>query len=167
MTARQFHRSGASAIRFAQAVAYLGQMEQRPHIDLGTERRRGERVLHVLVADDDRDTVSTLSALLETEGHVVQAVYSGVEVLPAVRLFRPDAVILDMAIPGMSGYAIAQAIRYSFTDIRRPMLVAISGVWKEPAERIFAQHAGFDYYLVKPCDPREVLKLLAKQKKTV
>jgi DNA-binding response OmpR family regulator len=136
-------------------------MEQRPHGQLSTERRRGDRVLHVLIADDDRDTVATLSALLETEGHVVQAVFSGVEVLPAVRLFRPDAVVLDMAISGMSGYAIAQAIRFSFTDIRRPFLIAISGVWKEPAERVFAQHAGFDHYLVKPCEPREVLGLLA------
>lgn len=140
-------------------------MQPAPHASTQPERRRSDRVLHVLVADDDRDTVTTLSAILESEGHVVQAVYSGVEVLPAVRLFRPDAVFLDMAIPGMSGYAIGQAIRFTFTDIRRPLLVAISGVWKEPAERLFAQHAGFDHYLVKPCDPRELLRLLSQLRK--
>lgn len=136
-------------------------MQSAPHAPTQPERRRSDRVLHVLIADDDRDTIATLSALLETEGHVVQPVYSGVEVLPAVRFFRPDAVLLDMSIPGMSGYAIAQAIRFGFTDIRRPLLVAISGVWKEPAERVFAQHAGFDHYLVKPCDPGELLRLLS------
>lgn len=136
-------------------------MQPAPQASGRPERRRNDRVLHVLIADDDRDTVSTLAALLEAEGHVVQPVYSGVEVLPAVRFFRPDAVVLDMALPGMSGYAIAQAIRFVFTDIRRPLLVAISGVWKEPAERVFARHAGFDHYLVKPCDPRELLQLLS------
>ena len=140
-------------------------MQPAPHTSAWSERRRSGRVLHVLIADDERDTVKTLSAILETEGHVVQAVYSGVEVLPAVRLFRPDAVMLDMALPGMSGYAIAQAIRFTFTDIRRPLLVAISGVWKEPAERVFAQHAGFDHYLVKPCDPRVLLELLSVLRK--
>ena len=140
-------------------------MQPAPHASAWSERRRSDRVLHVLIADDERDTVKTLSAILEAEGHVVQAVYSGVEVLPAVRLFRPDAVLLDMALPGMSGYAIAQAIRFTFTDIRRPLLVAISGVWKEPAERVFAQHAGFDHYLVKPCDPRVLLELLSALRK--
>jgi DNA-binding response OmpR family regulator len=136
-------------------------MQPASHASARSDRRRGDRVLHVLIADDERDTVSTLSAILEAEGHVVQAVFNGVEVLPAVRFFRPDAVFLDMAIPGMSGYAIAQAIRFTFTDIRRPLLVATSGVWKEPAERVFAQHAGFDHYLIKPCDPRVLLELLS------
>lgn len=137
-------------------------MKPVAHESSRVERRRGGQALHVLIVDDDRDTVNTLSALLQSDGHVVQAVYSGVEVLPAVRLFRPDAVLLDMSVPGMSGYAIAQAIRYSFTDIRRPLMVAISGVWKEPSERTFAQHVGFDHYLVKPCDPRELLDLLSE-----
>jgi DNA-binding response OmpR family regulator len=146
----------------SNAWEYAGQVNPVPHASTRADRRRGDRVLHVLIADDDRDTVSTLSAILEAEGHVVQPVFNGVEVLPAVRFFRPDAVFLDMALPGMSGYAIAQAIRFSFTDIRRPLLVAISGVWKEPAERVFAQHAGFDHYLVKPCDPRVLLQLLSR-----
>lgn len=124
------------------------------------ERRRRSPVLRVLVADDDRDTVDTLAAVLDTEGHVVQRAYSGAEVLPAVRVFRPDAVILDIDIPGISGYAVAQAIRYSFTDLRKPLLVAISGKWKEHADQRVAQDVGFDHYLLKPCDPRELVAIL-------
>jgi DNA-binding response OmpR family regulator len=129
------------------------------------ERRRVDRVLRILIADDERDTVETLAAVLETEGHVVQRVLNGAEVLPAVRFFRPDAVILDISVPGISGYGAAQAIRHSFTDLRRPLLIAISGVWKQPADRQVARQVGFDHYLVKPCDPQQVLELVAALRK--
>jgi DNA-binding response OmpR family regulator len=123
-------------------------------------RRHGRRALRVLVADDDRDTVATLAAILESAGHTVHSVYDGKDVLPAARFVRPDAMILDISVPGMSGYAVAQAIRYSFTNARRPLLIAISGKWKEPPDRMVAQQVGFDHHFLKPCDPRKVLSLL-------
>ena len=92
---------------------------------------------------------------------MVHRVYSGKDVLPAVSFVRPDAVIMDIGLPGLSGYAIAQAIRNSFTDIRRPLLIAISGLWKESPDRMVAERVGFDHYLVKPCKSGEVLRLLA------
>jgi DNA-binding response OmpR family regulator len=125
-----------------------------------TERRRPAQALRVIVADDDRDTADTLAKFLEGEGHVVHRIYSGKEVLPTVRIVRPDAVILDVALPAMSGYALAQAIRESFTDVRRPLLIAISGVWKDFPDRRVAEQVGFDHYLVKPADPAAVLALL-------
>jgi CheY-like chemotaxis protein len=124
------------------------------------ERRRELRPLRILVADDDRDTVDMLAFILRDEGHVVHGVYSGKEVLPAVRLFRPDAMIVDIAIPGMSGYAVAQAVRNSFTDIRRPLMIALSGFWKDAPDRMVAHQVGFDHHLVKPYDPAQVLRLL-------
>lgn len=137
-------------------------MEPGPQPQSREERRRAHRSIRVLVADDDADTARMLSAMLELEGHVVRAVHSGADVLPAVALFRPDAIILDIQIPGLSGYAIAQAVRHSFTDMRRPLMIAISGVWKQAGDRLVAQQVGFDHYLVKPCAPREVLDLLGK-----
>jgi DNA-binding response OmpR family regulator len=124
------------------------------------ERRTIRNALRVLVADDDRDTVDALACVLEHEGHVVHRVYSGKDVLPAVSVFRPDAVIMDIGLPGLSGYAIAQAIRNSFTDIRRPLLIAITGLWKESPDRMVAERVGFDHHMVKPCKPDEVLRLL-------
>jgi DNA-binding response OmpR family regulator len=131
---------------------------------IGEERRRSGRALRILIADDERDTVATLTAIFETEGHVVQGVFSGADVLPAARLSRPDAVILDISVPGISGYGVAQAIRQSFTDIRRPLLIAISGMWKELPDQQIARQAGFDHYLVKPCDPAQLLALVASLK---
>ena len=121
---------------------------------------RPKRRLRIIVADDDRDTVDTLSRLLAAQGHVVHGVYAGKDVLPAASLLRPDAIILDMAIPEMSGFAVAQAIRQSFMDMRRPLLIALSGMWKDFADREIARQVGFDHYLVKPADPAELAALL-------
>lgn len=124
------------------------------------DRRRAARPLRILVADDDRDTVDMLSFILRDEGHVVHGLYDGMDVLPAVRIWRPDAIILDIAIPGMSGYALAQAIRNAFTALRRPLLIAVSGQWKETPDRMVAQQVGFDHHLVKPYEPAVLLRLL-------
>lgn len=50
--------------------------------------------------------------------------------------------------------------RHSFTDMRRPRMLAISGMWKQAGDRLVAQQVGFDHYLVKPCEPRAVVELL-------
>jgi DNA-binding response OmpR family regulator len=124
------------------------------------ERRKAAHALRILLADDERDTVETLKTVLEDEGHTVLGLTNGREVITSIRLFRPDVVILDIAVPGYSGYAIAQMVRFSFTDMRRPLLIAITGMWKEFADRRLAEQVGFDYHLVKPCDPAALLALL-------
>lgn len=115
--------------------------------------------LRVLVADDDRDTATMMAAILRDEGDEVHTVLRGDEVLDVVRLFRPDAVILDLNLPGMSGYAIAHEVRERHGAVA-PLLIGISGVWKDTSERLAAQAMGLDHYLVKPCEPKQVLALL-------
>ena len=124
------------------------------------DRRSYAERLRILVVDDDVDTVNTLAFILRDEGYVVQSAYSGSEALPVVRLFRPDVIIHDISVPGLSGYAVAQSIRYGFTDVRRPFMIAISGVWKQVPDRKLAEQTGFDAYLTKPCDPRQLLRLV-------
>jgi CheY-like chemotaxis protein len=124
------------------------------------ERRRSGEQLRILVADDDADTAQTLAFILRDEGYVVQAVYTGDESLSRVRVFRPDVIIHDISVPGMSGYAVAQSIRYSFPDMRRPLMIAMSGVWKQVPDRKVAEQMGFDEYLTKPVDPKDILRLV-------
>jgi DNA-binding response OmpR family regulator len=124
------------------------------------QRQKGE-ALRVIVADDDRDILDTLSQVLRSAGHTVHPIHTGRDVLPAVRIVRPEAIILDLAVPGMSGYAVAQEIRHSFVDVRRPVMIAISGMWTGKSDRLIAQQVGFDHYLAKPFDPQELLRLLA------
>jgi CheY-like chemotaxis protein len=118
------------------------------------------RSLRLVVADDDKDTVNTLAAILEDEGHRVRAVYEASEVMSAVRRFEPDAVILDIAMPGMSGYDIVKSIRTQFITYR-PVVIAISGVYRKPMDVLLSQAVGFDHHLTKPVHPDEILNLLA------
>jgi DNA-binding response OmpR family regulator len=116
--------------------------------------------LRVLVADDDRDTVLTLMMVLRDEGHDVRGVYRGSDVLIAVNAFDPDAVLLDINMPGLSGYEVARLIRSKYGD-SRPLLIAISGVYKQGADRVLAEIAGFNHHIAKPYDTGSLLTLLA------
>jgi DNA-binding response OmpR family regulator len=115
--------------------------------------------VRVLVADDNRDAVLTLDMLLSCEGHQVHGVYEGNDVMPAVRSFKPDAVLLDIKMPGLSGFEVARQIRMRFGDAS-PLLIAISGHFNHGADKVLAEIVGFDYHLSKPCDPGELLALL-------
>jgi DNA-binding response OmpR family regulator len=145
---------------FTRQAAHYARMSQ-PAVEV--ERRQSASALRIIVADDDRDTVDTLAAILRAEGHTVYGVHNGREVLPAVRMMRPDAIILDIAVPGMSGFAVAQQVRHAFVDVRRPLMIAISGMWKDSSDKLIAQQVGFDHYLEKPCAPEELLRILSKR----
>ena len=114
--------------------------------------------LRIIVADDEPDTVTSLTAILCQEGHSVFGSHHGSEVLPEVRINKPDAVILDIDMPGISGYAIARDIRELFEDA--PLLIAVSGKWVGKTDRMLAKLAGFDFFFQKPCHPDKLLELL-------
>jgi DNA-binding response OmpR family regulator len=118
------------------------------------------RRLRILIVDDERDTVSTLTALLIDEGYQVRGVYKGRDVIPTMRDFAPDAVLLDLAMPGVSGWELAREIRSRYPE-RSPVLVAITGQYKQDADKLLGHLAGFDHHLTKPCDPKQLMALLA------
>ena len=114
----------------------------------------------ILVVDDHTDAAESLSELLELNGHEVHTVHDGLEAREAAASLRPDAVLLDIGLPGMSGYDIAREIR-SQPWGRRMLLVAITG-WGQPKDRARSREAGFDRHLVKPIDFGELEELLAR-----
>jgi len=118
------------------------------------------RSLRIIVADDERDTVLTLMMILRDEGHDVRGVHSGTGVLQLMRDFDPDVVLLDIALPEKSGYEVAEEIRKREKGAR-PLLIGISGKYRQGSDRILAQLTGFDHYLVKPFAPAALLELLA------
>lgn len=140
-------------------------MVQNASVQTVTQRRLGSDSPRVIIADDDRDTVDTLGAILSSAGYTVHGVYTGKDVLPTARLVRPDAIILDISVPGMSGYAVAHEIRHSFVEARRPLMIAITGMWNEASDRNIAQQVGFDHHFAKPCDPERILRLLEALKR--
>ena len=120
---------------------------------------RAGRRLRVVIADDEADTVTSLMMIVSHEGHSVFGTHHAPEVLPEVRMNKPDAVILDIDMPGISGYAIARDIRETFGG-DSPLLIAVSGKWFSQTDRMLAELAGFDYFMQKPCHPDMLLGLL-------
>jgi DNA-binding response OmpR family regulator len=125
-----------------------------------SEAFNAPKSLRILVADDDRDAVLTLMMLLREEGHDVRAVYSGRQVMGAVLDYDPDVVLLDIQMPGLSGWEAGRTIR-ARRGRDRPMIIGISGEYKQGADKILSDILGFDFYLLKPYDPKVLLALLA------
>jgi CheY-like chemotaxis protein len=116
--------------------------------------------LSVLVVDDNRDAADALVALLRVEGHAACAAYSGTEAIAQADRMRPHAVLLDIGMPGTSGFDVARALR-DYRRAPKPVIVAVTGA-AEPSDRLAARIAGFDHYLVKPVELRALITLLEK-----
>jgi DNA-binding response OmpR family regulator len=115
--------------------------------------------LRILVVDDEPDAVTTLIMLLEDEGYEVRGLQRGREVLRALEDFDPDVVLLDIAMPDMSGYEVAQEIRRKY-GLVRPRLIAISGRYKQGSDKVLAEIVGFNHHVAKPYEPGALLALL-------
>ena len=132
----------------------------RPGPEQAAQSETRTQPLRVLIADDDRDSAITLSTLLEIEGYVVRTVHGGQEALDAAREFRPDAVLLDIGMPKITGYEAARRLRLRYGN-DCPVLIAITG-WKQASDKILASLAGFDHHVAKPYEPAQLIELLSK-----
>jgi CheY-like chemotaxis protein len=117
--------------------------------------------VRVLVVDDNRDAADSLCVLLGSLGVDAHCVYSGEEALRRIPQLRPDAVVLDIGMPGMDGYAVARAIRADAANggIR---LIALTG-WGQEGDRERTRECGFDHHLTKPVDLAALQRLLAEE----
>jgi len=114
----------------------------------------------ILVADDDRDAVLVLTALLEHEGYEVRGVHHGADVLDAVFNFAPDVVLLDIGMPRMSGYEVARQLRERYGSAR-PALIAVTAMTRT-LDRAHARAAGFEHHVAKPYEPKALLALIGE-----
>jgi CheY-like chemotaxis protein len=120
------------------------------------------RFLRVLVVDDCADTRTSLRILLTLWGHEVAEAADGPSALEAASTFRPDAVLLDIALPRQDGYSVARALRTTAGPFPL-LLVAVSGYADEP-HMARARQGDFDHYLIKPLDLALLEQLLAARK---
>jgi CheY-like chemotaxis protein len=120
-----------------------------------TEPVSGRRVL---VVDDNRDIVDSMTLLLELSGHQVETAHDGPEAIEAAARYRPEVILLDIGMPGMDGYTVCRRIREQpwGKDIG---IIALTG-WGQDDDRIRSEEAGFDDHLVKPVDSSALLRLL-------
>ncbi len=114
--------------------------------------------LRILVVEDNADSAESLAILLRSRGVSVHTAHTGLNALQLADTIRPDVVLLDIGLPDMSGYEVAQQLRNrSWAGMLR--VVAISG-WAAEADRRRSDHSGIDLHLAKPVDPQELLAFL-------
>ena len=127
--------------------------------EVDAEPGAGAPCRRVLVVDDQAASAETLTLLLEMEGFEVRVAGEGEQALSLAAAFRPDAVLLDIGLPGMSGFEVAQRLR-GMPAGRDALLVALTGYGEAQSRQRSAQ-AGFDVHMVKPADLDRLLALLA------
>lgn len=120
------------------------------------------RIYRVLTVDDNLDAVHSLCMLLREMGHTVDYAINGYVALDAARRFKPDVVILDLGLPGMTGFEVCTQIRRD-PELCATKVLALTGYGDESYRRR-AEEAGFDRFLVKPLDPNVLYELLGDAK---
>jgi PAS domain S-box-containing protein len=112
----------------------------------------------VLVADDNRDAAESLAMVLRFAGYDVAIAYNGAEALALGGEHHPQAAIIDIGMPGMSGHEVARRMRLEAWG-RRAVLIALTG-WGQEQDKQAAKAAGFDIHITKPVDPDKVEGIL-------
>src|SRR5512141_610241 len=113
--------------------------------------------MRILVVEDDEDVASSLAMLLDLWGHHTQVMRDAGAVVAAVQSYRPNVVLMDIGLPRISGYELAQQLRDRY-GARNPVLVAMTG-YGDDEHRRQSEASGFQHHLVKPVDP-DVLQAL-------
>jgi PAS domain S-box-containing protein len=122
-------------------------------------REAGPHPRRVLVVDDNRDAANSMVALLQAAGHQVREAHDGEEGLRLAFEFEPEVVLLDLGMPGMSGFEVARELRGRSAG-RTPRIIAVTG-WGQESDRRLTREAGFDFHLTKPVNHTELDVLLS------
>ncbi len=133
--------------------------DQSPEISRQPDAAETAAPKRVLVIEDNVDGAESLRAVLESLGHTVEVADCGPEALRQLGTFRPDCVLCDIGLPGMSGYEIARAMR-ARPEAENLFLVAVTG-YAQPEDITLAKESGFDLHLSKPPAPDALRRILA------
>lgn len=126
---------------------------------MGVPPERAVKRARILVVDDNVDTVRGMSRLLKLIGHDVATAHNGPEAIEAAREYNPGFILLDIGLPGMSGYEVALQLRQE-ECCKEAIIVAVSG-YGQDEDRRRSKHAGFDFHLTKPLDHDALITLLS------
>jgi signal transduction histidine kinase/CheY-like chemotaxis protein len=117
------------------------------------------RLLNILIVDDNADAADMLSMYLGSIGHQVHVAYEGQRGLALVEAAAPDVLLLDIGLPDIDGYQLAQRFR-ALPQTAQATLIALTG-YGQASDRARSSAAGFDHHLTKPVDITALLRLLA------
>lgn len=147
------HREKLNHSNLDELVMFSDTLESPTDTDQDSgkqQQARAENRQRVLVVDDNKDSRDSLATLLREDGCLVQIAHDGQSALDSVETFKPTVILLDILMPGINGYKVAEQLR---KDPKHEglLLIAMSG-WAEEETHWRSKHAGFDYHLIKPID---------------
>jgi len=143
----------AAPLRASATVATAA----RPSAAVAAPARAARRE-RVLIVEDNADTREALQEALALDGYEVFASADGRTALDVARREQPGVVVVDIGLPGLDGYEVAQRLRASANGDRL-LLIGLSG-YGQPEARRRATEAGFDAYLTKPVAPDELARVI-------
>jgi CheY-like chemotaxis protein len=135
-------------------------MGKRLRFDRRHAWREEHSALRVLVVENEPDTAMSFAMLLDLYGFEAHVVPDGPAALRAVQADPPDVVLLDIGMPGMDGWQLAEQIRGQ-KNMKTPFLIAITG-YGTMADQLHSTESGIDLHLVKPVDPELLRRILVK-----
>ncbi|MGI8979409.1 MAG: response regulator [Pirellulaceae bacterium] len=112
----------------------------------------------VLVVDDNRDAAQTMAILLRYLGHDASVAFNGPDALQLASELKPDFVLLDIGMPGMNGYDVAQRLREQ-PETKDVFIIAVTG-FGMPEDRDRSQAAGINLHLLKPINNEQLFEIL-------
>ncbi len=115
--------------------------------------------LRLIVVDDNPDNSHSMSLLLEALGHEARIAHNGIQALGLAHEFQPDAMIIDIGMPGLDGHDLARRIRAE--DWGKDLLLVAASGWGQDEDKQRSLEAGFNMHLVKPVELRTLEGLLA------
>jgi CheY-like chemotaxis protein len=114
----------------------------------------------VLIVEDDEDSQYVYGIVLEDHGFSVASARSGDEGLRLARENRPQAILMDVSIPGLDGWTVTERLKGDPTTAGIPVIIITAHAFPEDLAR--AKRVGCDGFLTKPCEPRRVLDEVVK-----
>jgi signal transduction histidine kinase len=142
-------------VRLPRCSAEVLESPPRP---VAEQQCRDPKQLRVLVVDDSVDSAESMAIILEMSGHDVRKAHNGPDALRTASDYRPDVVLMDIGMPGMSGHEVAQKMRET-SATRDIVLIAMTGYGRQ-VDREQSRAAGFDHHLVKPLDFEKLNEVL-------
>lgn len=112
----------------------------------------------ILIVDDEKDLVETLTFRFEAAGYQVIAAYDGMEGLDKVKKDRPDLIILDVMMPKMDGYTVCRMLKFSETTKGIPIIMLTAR--GQDQDKALGKGVGADHYMTKPFEGSDLAKLI-------
>ena len=124
---------------------------------------------HILIVDDYQDALDIWAIYLKGSGYRVSTAADGASAIASARQLLPDLIVLDLELPGMSGFEVARALRANAETADIPLIAATG--YSHLRQLDLAREVGFDAVVVKPCDPdqlvTEIERLVAESGKPI